>query len=612
MSQLDIQHIIFEGQGRAEIFSFRPENIEKEKRGNLFLVGKTTKTLSRQDPNYYILNSVAAILKKEYYSSLYPQSVQSFEGALKKVNAFLSKAKPEVMQSLEMVTLALAGSQVTFSSLGGSEVLLLRNERLFRLAKARSKEKNMFLHVTKGKVKSHDKLIVGTSDLTYWLQNSSFTSRLIKRALERVREYLYQERKELKDTKSLALLYLTINGASEFAPLEALEGLMQEVKKPEAPVATPSPLPTHFAPLTEQERNPLASLKRYYIHHWHGKQSTTLIKESLRKTLILARNTLNRFPTLSSGYSLTLRGYSWKSPRTIAVGIAVLLVMSWGISGLFSSRSSALKDAGNDSLAAQQNLLFSFPATTSVTTALLASPASYLISQGRLFQIDTESKKMDSFLSIEGDIKGMAIADGTLYAVQKLTGNQWQVVIVDPTERSVHKETLTWPLETDLIKDIRYYENNLYILEGFSGQIIKYSIPQFTKPSSWISTKYQSQVNDPISFAIDGSLYLIEKGASGILQFRGGQLEKTIPLPPGIQANLIITTADLKNLYLFNSIKGEVAVLDKKTHALIKTFSHPQLIGITSAELNEAQEQILVLNPKGIFTISMTQENKAL
>lgn len=613
MSQADIQSIIFEGDGRAEIFSFRPEHVEKEKRGNLFLVGKTIKRLSRQDASFYILNSVAAILKKEYYSPSYPHPIGSFEGALKKANSFLTSVKPEVAQSLEMVALTLTGSHVTFSSLGKPEVLLLRNERLFRLTKTRQKEKKLFLHVTKGRVKHRDKLIISTSDLTYWLGTPLFASRLINRSLERIREHLYIERKEIRDTKSFALLYLTIVESLEPSVINQEEGsLLEVVRAPRAkpvPVSSPTPaLLPHFTPISSPH-NALTSLKRYYLHYWHGKQSATALREFLQKNLTLIKN---KFPFLQRTYSINT-GRSFASPVKLGIGAVIIIGILWISASLFAPKSIAVKEgSGTGALAKQEGLLFQFPQNTQINSAYLASPTSYIITQGRLFLVNPDNKKMDSFLSLEGDVKGFTNANNTLYILEKLGGNQWQIVIVDPTGRSVHKESLIWPLQTDLVKDFRYYEGSLYALEGFSGQIVKYRLSQFTKPSLWISSKSLNQIKNPISFAIDGSLYLLQEGVSSILQFYAGQLARTIPLPPGIQANMIITSSDLKNMYLFNTIKGEVAIVDKKSQLLLKTFSHASLMGVKDVHIDEAAQSFWLINGSGIFTVSMEQKNKAL
>lgn len=610
MPQFDINHIIFEGQGRAEIFSFRPENIEKEKRGNLFLLGKIGETLSRSEASYYLLNSIAAILKKEYYSPLHPQSLRSFEAALKKINTLLLTVQPDVMQSLEATALAVTGDQVTFSSLGGCEVLLLRGERLFRLAKPHSKEKKLFLHVTKGKIKTNDKLFVGTSDLSEWLKNSSFNSRLIKRTLDRVQEYMSQERRDRKDTRSLALLSIAINAPLGLAPLHQEEGSMQEVPHPIAqPMENVLPLPTRFTPIPSTTSSALTSLKRYYLHYWHGKQPVSQFAAALHKVTVLVKN---KFPLLQKNYYLNSKP-SLRSPLGIGISVLVGIALIWGVSILFSSTSSTLKtDETAGFLAQNQRTLFSFPSEFPLSYALATPQAMYVIADQKLSLVNVKENKLDSFLSLEGEIKGVASSPDSLFIVEKLSGKQWQIITVNAQARSVKKDLLTWPLDTDLVKDIRYYEGNLYMAEKFSHQIVKYKVGQFSKPALWISSKNLSQIGSPISFAIDGSVYLLQEDSMEIIQLRGGEIDHVIPLPSSIQPSYIETSTGLDRIYLFNGAKGELAMMDKESKTLIKTFSHKSLIGLKTITINEADQTLTVLNTKGIFVISIVQDNEAL
>jgi len=607
-NSIETQNIIFEGQGKSEIFSFRPENIEKEKRGNLFLLGKIAKHISRNDTAYYALNSIAAIFKKEYYSNSYNQTIDAFEGALKKVNSMLNKLNADVLKSLELVAFGLAGNQVAFSCVGNCEILLVRDERLFRLAKHHPESKRLFLHVTRGKIKTQDTVIIASSELTYWMEHSSFSSRLLKRPWERTIEQLRQERSELGDNKSWALLKVTLHNAVDYSLLQKEQGTMQEVAKPaflQEQVASSVSLPRKEA----FNLSKLLDTAKHYWIKWNAgqrlAQGASFLKQLSQRILNLGRRLL----ALDAGQYIR-KVNRFPSVKTVSITFGVLLLVVAGIIGFMGSRTRLIKDtAGDQAGSTLQGATVSFPKDMVAQKAVINSSGAYIISQNKLFRVNTGTKKIEPFLSFDGQIKAMASSGQYVYVIEKLSDGSLTINTVTLLQPSVKKDTLIWPLGENTITSALEYQGNLYVLENSSGQIVKYKIPQFSKPLPWITKKAQGQLASALDFSIDSSVYLAQQDKFAIIQLRLGQIDHTIPLPLGTHATRVITSPELKNLYVFDTSKGEMFVIDKKTQTLASTFANPKITDLQTAWVDETENLLTIVTSQGVFTIP-TQQNK--
>lgn len=109
-------------------FCYEPENIYERKLGNLYIVGELSNVVSQ---NSQILNSLAQIIKREYYvkSSFTPE--QSLRESLKKANEFLSELskKGEIgwLGNLNFAILSIKDFVLSFTKVGKARILLVRN-----------------------------------------------------------------------------------------------------------------------------------------------------------------------------------------------------------------------------------------------------------------------------------------------------------------------------------------------------------------------------------------------------------------------------------------------------------------------------------------------------
>lgn len=593
MPKLEINQIIFEGEGRAEIFSFRPENVEKERRGNLFFAGNLAKNFPQSDSSYYILNSLAAILKKEYYSSSAPQSSQAFEGALKKVNVFLSKADPKMKDILELIVIALWDSHVMFSSFGRTEVLLIRDGRIFRLTKTAAKNTQVFHHLTKGNVKTNDKIMIGTGQLSHWLGVPSFTSRLLKHSWSRIQNHLYQERIEASDKKTLAMLQIGIYAASShpmFAEEKELSGEEVESLSPFIKPAFQLRLPIM------QEgygRNSLlTSLKAMGSHLWHFLPAFT---SRMSRWNILPQRIVRqvKFPQ---------RTLIVKS----ALGLGLVVVIFLGMryvskpveDTIFQNELSVVETQGAILMFTQ------LPSPLEPQRALFTGQGLFVIAQNTLYQLHPETKAAIPLFAIEDEVKGLVNLGDSLAIITKPTPTRWEVLSYNLTKQSTKKEPLSWPLEGDIVEEVKEYVGNVYVLELLEKEIIRYDAGSFQNPVKWISRGAKEIIQNPLSFAVDGSIYFLDT-AKTLLELRSGAIVRSIPLPPGVQASMVATSADMRNLYLVDKEAGRMVILEKESADVLSSFQDDRFKGLLALTIDETLRRINLINPHGIFQFTL-------
>lgn len=616
---IEIQKTIFEGDGKAEIFNFRPENIEKEKRGNLFILGKIAKKLPRNDQQYYLLNSLAAIVKKEYYSSPSIQPSEALDEALKKANILLSEVPQEIANSMDLVILILIGEQVNFSSIGTPEILLLREERIFRLHKNTRSSKNfsdaanensrgkhprkiLFYHVTKGRIKTEDRIIIASSGLTKWLENTHFKVRLAKRPWEGIKEYLRQKRVEAKDQSTLPLIQISLDGSlfSHSVDEKPIEGETSAQPLPNTSSLSQLRLPI----LTQGE--PL--LPRLLPHgsfiRWRHKENFLLgdtsvngVKKAWRALIIILQSILNVFlrRTLSRKY--------------IFYAGAFIIIIAGG-SMLFKHKSALPSRTNPPSPAQVQEGVFTSFSYTGKNSAATFTPSYghffgsdiFAIRHNQLYQINPNSNTVEPLLPLEGEIKGMTSSKDALIILIKKAPEEMEVVFFNPSERSMKREFLSWPLKTYSIKGIRESNGNLYILEALRKQIVKYDIHDFSRPTLWLPEKTKNQLQNPLAFALERSIYLLQNNPPSLTELRIGTIKRHIAFDG--KANGVYTSAELKNLYLFDSEGRRILIIQKETGKPLKIIKDSRFTAVLDIEVDEARNLLKIISPEGLITFT--------
>jgi len=213
MTIINKKQLIIQGAGRFEIFGYQPDNVSKNKWGYLYIIGGINKLILSSNPNFYLLNSIASILKKEYYANYYENPGSALENALRKVNGIISSS--EYRNDLEMLIIAIQDNRIIFTKIGETKILLIRNNKIFDLNQISKNyqelnKNTLFKNIIRGKIQEKDRLVITTKKARNLLKNEFFIARLIKRSFSQIEDFVKRNMDNLKKEPGIAILQITI------------------------------------------------------------------------------------------------------------------------------------------------------------------------------------------------------------------------------------------------------------------------------------------------------------------------------------------------------------------------------------------------------------------
>ncbi|MDP2648089.1 MAG: hypothetical protein Q8P35_02510 [Candidatus Yanofskybacteria bacterium] len=146
----------------TDIFSYDAENDElARKLGSLFIIGHVQHST---DDLAYAISLVAALAKREYYSSNEPTPKEAFATTLKKVNEVVEEFFKEKDVALNIGIFAIANEHLLISKLGKFKIILGRDNKnidVFNNIQFFSKEpaqETQFSSIISGKVQDSDRI----------------------------------------------------------------------------------------------------------------------------------------------------------------------------------------------------------------------------------------------------------------------------------------------------------------------------------------------------------------------------------------------------------------------------------------------------------------------
>ena len=121
--------------GGTETFVYEPANIEEERLGNLYIIGRLE---NRKSEFEFLPNLVASVIKREFYKLDENPAEAHFENALKKANATLhdiGKANEGVLEDAHFCVINIAGEAIRLSKFGNIITFLYRENEVVDMAK---------------------------------------------------------------------------------------------------------------------------------------------------------------------------------------------------------------------------------------------------------------------------------------------------------------------------------------------------------------------------------------------------------------------------------------------------------------------------------------------
>lgn len=165
------------------------------------------------------------------------------------------------------------------------------------------------------------------------------------------------------------------------------------------------------------------------------------------------------------------------------------------------------------------------------------------------------------------------------------------------------------PQEHFSITDIKTYNNRLYILDNSNSQIYRLNRTGtgFGAGKNWLPIA--EGLNDAVSFAIDGSIYVLKSNGE-VLKFYAGEKQdfKTKSIDPPLQnPTKILTSSELKYVYILEPSAKRVVVVDKDGK-LTRQYSSEKFDNLKDIVVDEAEKKIYLLNGDTVYLFSTSDK----
>lgn len=222
---IDAHKLLVEGTSRVEIFTYRPENVEREALGGLFIVGELVVTGHAQPNDFFTLNSLASVIKREYYATPSDNPLLNLEEALKAANAaFGHLLQPASHIAPHLIVAVVSGKNLHFARLGIAHVFLNRQGTWLNLsrvkpsAEPKHRRRQLFTNIVTGKIQDDDSVIIATHGLLPFIQQETFRQRLSTVPFEDAAAFVQKSLARLGTEVSVGLLQLEIHESNPLKP----------------------------------------------------------------------------------------------------------------------------------------------------------------------------------------------------------------------------------------------------------------------------------------------------------------------------------------------------------------------------------------------------------
>lgn len=685
-------------------FVYTPEKIDQQNLGNLYIIGEVAET--SPDQACYLVNLLASIIKREYYS-YHKNCLEALESALHKANLALSdlfenlasskattNQKIKWLKSLHFLVAAFHKNKIYLANTNKTNTLFIRQGQLAEIKTDHKNRSNhplkTFSNIAIGKLNLGDKLILTTP----WLLNN-LSREQIKQLAEKydLSEFCSKINKLVsgqnskkdgriassKTVQNLALLILEISSAStnkkkkgakktyalpSNQPKIYLEDLIdlsqQKSTHPKTIKPTSKKTLRNFVkvskacffcsaqkvnkicfPLFNRKRNNIfgKSIKNFYSLIC----SLSLIKKtaiiSVISALLCSALFYYLWPKNDNFKEILLQHQSiLKSAFEKEIQAEAVLIFNDRVKarnllnqarellnqllnledlnkGLqkpeYSEKTAELKTT----LEEQYYKIDKIKNIENIKTTDLPETMRgifgiaekiYTFNSDSIFFVNEKSQAKNIISITEKDsiLEKGAVLDSEQVLI--FINNKSELVIVDPNKKTY--QNIHFKLPEDDISDISNYKSYIYLLDRQKKQIFK--CPRILSGigacNPWLSQSGQDILENPLSIAIDGEIYVLEssgrinKFLRGELQeFELSELSKPITNPLKI-----LTSIDSAYIYIIEPSQKRVLVFNKdgelETQYIASEFS-----GIKDAWIGIRDRKIYLLGEKKIFEIEM-------
>ena len=662
MTIINKKQLIIQGAGRFEIFGYQPDNVSKNKWGYLYIIGGINKLILSSNPNFYLLNSIASILKKEYYANYYENPGSALENALRKVNGIISSS--EYRNDLEMLIIAIQDNRIIFTKIGETKILLIRNNKIFDLNQISKNyqelnKNTLFKNIIRGKIQEKDRLVITTKKARNLLKNEFFIARLIKRSFSQIEDFVKRNMDNLKKEPGIAILQITIEKFTDANYKKNVINKSISIDKNYKETNSAFSEGIDYSQL-DNFYNKVSNLKINYKYNFYKNLLEKVFNfkkyfNSFTNEPIIYNNPSNPLKILSATFFILInfskkltrhtinniiqikqafierkffKSEIYSKPKKlpflntkykiIIPIIAVIVIIILSIFIFFGNdKKTPTPDSYNiinsflgeaiKQIADTKNFPFDIKKIVIAENNIIgySSKEAYKINDYAnpelLFTNSSLSKPFDFALNLN--------RDNIVFISEGEDINSKKTLIYNINNNSFNVDELLWPISGSIL-DAKNFNNSLFVLG--ENNIIKYSFKNgsFSEAKKWIQTSNnQEKLINPLSMAIDGSIFILDN-LGNISEFlKGEKIDEIANLGLVSKDSQIVTNEDLNKIYFFDSLSSKIIIINKLTSEIEYNFKDPFLTGIKYISPQNNESSLFVLDNKGIYSIDLDKIN---
>lgn len=181
------------------------------------------------------------------------------------------------------------------------------------------------------------------------------------------------------------------------------------------------------------------------------------------------------------------------------------------------------------------------------------------------------------------------------------------VALFDTKDNSLSSQEIDFPSSKPSITGAAVFGNRLYVLDAGASNIFVYNktLRGYSSGSPWI-TDNQFPVNTVTSFSVDGNIYTLHQNGAIRQLFKGEAVDfQAEVVQPPISPNArLITSDELRNLYIVDSVGKRVIIYDKQGQ-LIRQVLVEFAQNFADAAVHPEEDKLYVLDGTRVLEISL-------
>lgn len=594
------QKFVIEGQNQSEIFIYHPLTESQHNLGNLYILGEIDAFGQKNESRAILLNAIASVIKKTYYSfSGHSNVASAIELTLRKTSIHFKSLLKNFRGSLHLLIIVISGNRIFFAKSGKANIWLIRGGKwtLISQSAGATPRKNLewvlFNHIFTGKIMPSDFFVAVTPKIIPYIMQESFKIKVNSLPFESTLSFLKKNIKEVDPTASASILKIDIK-----EPPLAIDHYRREQPELEA-----------LNEVSNQDQDNIGQV--YYKDRPEKKRVFETFYYSLK-----------RRPFLLNAIG---KKYVWSAALIIFLIIFALQFIS--------KKGAEVKNnikPQDQPITKEQNVIYNY---ANIIKDYNFQELADFSSIGFLVNPQVMVNAGESIYLLDGNLHlKFAVNDGSLttsFLENSINSNNFfgshlpftaNIFIASPSrldavilfnifDKSSKIFKINFPDENIVIKDVSIYGSNLYFLTSASSLIYRAPISlsfSVGSPQKWMKDDTSKILNNPLSFAIDSNLYILDSNGAVIKFFKGKKtavFQNETGLPLGADAK-IYTDQTIKNLYIADPLNSRIIILSKDG----KNFSQiarDELKGTRLISISSDEKTIYAANSSGLFQITL-------